>query len=143
MKLRIFLNWVSYISILSAIIFLVTYFYWSFYPYKTIVFQDQVFPIVNKTIKQGTFLQYTSRYCKYFNSEALVTRSFVDQLIFSMPSMITDRPMGCHTITVEVSVPTELPVGKFHLLNTYEIQVNPIRKVVIEQSTEEFTVVAH
>lgn len=140
MRVRKICNALSYLSILSAIVALLVYFYWSFFPYKVLVFQDAKFPVVNPVVKKGTSLKYVSNYCKYMGLPALVTRTFNNQLIFSIPTIITNQPTGCHKITVQIDIPHELPAGEFHLVNTYQFEVNPIRKIIITEKTENFTV---
>jgi hypothetical protein len=140
-KYILLLNIISYISISSAIILLLVIFYWYFYPYKPVIFQDKVFPIAVKTIKKGDLLFYTSNYCKYMELSAHVTRTFHNELLFVTPTTITNRPMGCNTINIGVLIPNELPAGEYKIENTYEFQVNPIRKVIIKEETEAFTVV--
>ena len=120
---------------------IVTIFFWLYYPYKTVVFQDSVFTVITKTVKRSSHLSYISNYCKYINKPALVTRTFTNELLFSTPTMVTNRSMGCNTITVSIEVPQELPVGTYHLANTYLFEVNPVRKIIISENTEEFKVV--
>lgn len=131
----------SIFAIGMGIITVLTVLFWLLYPYNPIVFNDSVFPILNKTVKAGGRLSYTSDYCKYTNLTAVVSRTFVNGLIFITPPSITKRPSGCHMISVEVPIPHELPPGKYHLENIYSYQVNPIRTVTVFQNTEEFEVV--
>jgi len=133
---------VAWVSILCAIGGFLLFIFWSVYPYKTVVFLDTVFPVQNKTVTAGTDVLYTSRYCKYMNLPALVTRTFKDELVFVTPSTVTNRPMGCNSITVIVTVPKELPAGKYVMQQVYQIQVNPVRTITITKDTESFTVVA-
>ena len=114
--------------------------FWLFYPYKILVFNTPVFSVVTKTVKQGGTLKYISNYCKYVDMTARVNRVFVNDILYSTPEMTSSRETGCHIITIAVSIPRELPVGTYHLENLYEYQVNPIRKIIIEEHTENFTV---
>lgn len=131
----------SFFAIGMGIITVLTVMFWLVYPYKPIVFNDPVFPIRNRIVKAGGTLSYTSDYCKHISLTAIVSRTFVNGLIFITPPSITKRPNGCHTISVEVSIPHELPAGTYHLENIYSYQVNPIRTVTVSQNTEEFEVV--
>ena len=137
-KLFICLSW---LTIFSAIIGIAVVTYWLIYPYQLLTFNDAVFPVVNKTVKSGGTLRYVSDYCKYTDASATVTRSFVNEIIFVTPTTITNRPTGCAVITVEIALPKELPIGTYHLSNTYTYEINPLRTVVIKEDTEEFKVV--
>ncbi len=135
------------LSVISVLTFIVAFFmlllfgYWYNYPYKTLVFNDSVFPVITKTVKQGGTLKYTSKYCKFVRLPAVTSRSFANDLVFSTPEMTTDRESGCHTIIVAVPIPRELPGGKYHLENTYTYRVNPIRTIVIKHNTEDFIII--
>jgi hypothetical protein len=135
------INIISYIAILLGILTILTVTYWLTYPYEPLVFQDEKFPVINKIIKRGEMVVYTSNYCKYADLPALVTRTFKNELIFLTPTSITNRPIGCNSITIAVTIPKELPSGIFRLENTYEFQVNPIRKIIVLEDTEDFQVV--
>ena len=135
------LNYISYIVLLIAFGVLILIGYWLLYPYKIVEFKDTVFPVMNKVVKRGQLVTYTSNYCKYMDKPAIVTRTFKNELIFLSPSTITNRPLGCNTIVVSVLVPSELPVGKYFMEQVYQFEVNPLRKITIIENTEEFEVV--
>ena len=133
-NIMVFFNVVAMALILLVI-------FWLVYPYKTVEFKDKVFPVINKIVKRGKLVNYTANYCKYGDFTAIVTRTFRNGLIYVMPSTITNRPQGCHTMTVSVLIPLEIPIGTFIMEQVYKIQVNPIRSVTIIQNTEPFEVV--
>ena len=115
--------------------------YWELNPYKVLVFNTPFFKVTRSVFHKGESLTYISDYCKYMNLPAQVTRTFSNDLIFTTPTIDTNRDTGCHVITVAVIIPKELPSGKYHLQNIYKFRVNPIRDIKIEQHTEDFTVV--
>jgi hypothetical protein len=141
MKLRKIMILMSALSIFSAFFLVTLTLFWEFYPYKVLVFNTPLFILNKKTIKAGQNLTYTSNYCKYIDLPATVGRVFSNDLIFSTPAQSSNRPMGCHSITVAVIVPHELPPGKYRLENVYEFKVNPIRTIVVKENTEEFNVI--
>lgn len=140
MKFQKIMIIISSLSIFSALVSMILVFFWMLYPYKTLEFQDEVFPVVKKVVNRGEMVYYTSNYCKFFNFPALVTRSFINEIIYVTPSTITNRPSGCHTIKIGVVVPKELPPSNYKLEMTYQIEVNPIRVITIKEDTEMFTV---
>ena len=135
-----FFNILSIISISISIILIFIIVYWLTYPYKPLVFNDSVFRIKNKEVKAGGNLVYISNYCKYMNLNAIVSRTFNNGLIFITPPTTTGRPVGCAIINVNISIPTEIPEGKYYLENIYVYQVNPFRTIIVSHKSEEFTV---
>ncbi len=115
--------------------------FWLLYPYKPLVLNTPKFKVLTPIVKQGGVLQYVSDYCKYMKLSATTTRSFVNGIIYNVPSIDTNRPCGCFKTTFQVDIPKELPVGKFYMHLIYKYKVNPIRTIVVEQNTEEFTVI--
>ena len=131
---------IAWFGILSSFYFLLLITYWNFYPYKTLEFKGDRFKLLHKQVYQGDVVEYYSDYCKYIDESAIVSRSFVNAIIYSTPSSLTGRMTGCHKIIVQVRVPLELPIGTYHLENRYKYQVNPIRTIIVKQETEEFEV---
>ena len=114
--------------------------FWMIYPYKPLVFNSK-FSFGNKIFRQGGVLWYTSDYCKYTNSSTIVSRSFVNGIIFTTPTITTARPKGCNKIVLGIDIPKELPVGTYHLENTYSYKVNPLRTVIVKQKSDNFQII--
>lgn len=133
----IFFGWVSVVIGTSLIVIVV---YWLLHDYKPITFRDPYFPVSKTTVYQGEEIHYTSRYCKPKEITSLVTRSFVNSIIFVTPSTINNRPAGCHDVRISVLVPLELPPGRYHMHQIYVYRVNPIRDVKVEMDTNSFIV---
>jgi hypothetical protein len=133
----------SWSVVVSMMIIVLVGSYWLFFPYRVIEFKDNVFPIVNanKTVKSGEQLIYLARSCKYMNVSVTVSRQFVDGIIYSLPKVESNLPLGCKDNLVYVQVPTAIPAGKVTMSILYQIHVNPIRKIELTQTTEQFTVI--
>jgi len=114
--------------------------YWYLYPYNIIEFQDAQFPVEKTVVYQGEEISYTSRYCKYMDLSAVVTRSYIDTLIYTMPSTVTKRMMGCHNMVFSTVIPNKLPAGKYYIHMVYKYDVNPIRTIIVEHDSESFEV---
>lgn len=114
--------------------------YWKVYPYQLLTFNESPFKVGSNVVKAGGVLTYTSNYCKYTDLPVTVSRTFQNAIVFSTPTEITNRPTGCHTISIQVNVPSELPPGNYHLVNVYQYPPNPLRIITIQENTEEFTV---
>lgn len=139
MKNRL-LHYFSYLTMGVTLIFIIVIFFWLNYPYKILEFKDKKFPVLTKTVKRGGVLQYVSRYCKYMDIPAKLTRSFVNGFVFSTPPIQTNRDCGCNEVIISVPVPSETPVGIQHIQNLYDYEPNPIRHIYIKQISEDFIV---
>jgi hypothetical protein len=117
---------------------------WTLYPYKTIKFNDPVLPILNENhqVKSGGYLLIKLDYCKYTNEIPLVSRTFADGVLYDVaPTPVSQKPIGCAIITLQIYVPKGLPLGEYTLKNTYHYKPNPVRTVNIAIDTEKFTIV--
>lgn len=133
------LNYLSYVTLSIAFVFLAVLAYWYFYPYKTI---DVKTPItVDKSVyNAGDTLTYTVNYCKYINLPATVHRNYVDGVIYNLSTIVTNNPPGCH-ITHPITTVPNLPSGKYFIRILFSYEVNPIRTITITVETEPFEVV--
>lgn len=132
-----------WITIGTAIIMMVSFFYIRFYPFKTVVFNTPEFKILNenKEVKRGEVLKFEIDTCKYINQSATVSRAFVNGLIFNMPAITTNAPLGCNVAGVSQAVPAELPPGKYKLRSIFIYDIRGIRTITHTIYTEEFTVI--
>jgi hypothetical protein len=93
-------------------------------------------------IKAGEILTYEVSFCKYTSGVPLLTRTFVDGIIYSIPDFVaSDVEIGCRTNHIGIQIPVNLPVGVYVMRTKYRYQVNPVRFVEYVSSTEKFTVI--
>lgn len=122
-----------------VIIWLV-FMFWSIYPYKTVVINEQPYLINNTEIKQGNMLNYVIDACNYTNVVPTVTKQFVDGIIYSIPEGVVMLPIGCHKTVVSVKIPKNLPTGEYYLKIFVNYKMNPLRNISSEYETEKFIV---
>lgn len=134
------INIISYLTIFTAFVMLIIFFYWSFYPYKTVEWKTGKFPVETKVIKKGDNLVFISDYCKYVDLPAVVSRSFVNDFFYTTTPVTTYAKRGCNKMKVVVYIPKELPAGKYYLHNKFSYKINPIRTIVLVHDSECFTV---
>lgn len=137
-RLFLLLGW---IAVLGGLLLVGVITYWELWPYNPLTFTAKTFPVLTPTVKQGGVVQFTVDYCKHVSLSATNSHAFVNSIIYATPETTTSRQIGCHSITINVIVPDELPVGRYHLQNIYKYQVNPLRAIVIEHDTDEFQVI--
>lgn len=118
------------------IVLLITY--WMVRPYTPINFKDTAFKITSRTVKQGGNIQYIENYCK--SMPVVVTRAFIDSIIFAVPYFVDDRYIGCQNKPMTVPVPMKLPPGEYYLEITFTAKPNPLRRIQVVHETEHFIV---
>ena len=134
---------ISYLTILTVLGLMVLFLYWMIAPYKPIIFNNLPFKVMNKTVRQGKLLIYTADFCKYNHLVPVAKKSFVDGVIFSLPTeIVLAKDMGCKVMHFSLIIPETLPEGEYVLKITYRYQVNPIRTVDVLTETERFTVLS-
>lgn len=129
----------TYVIIVLAFAGLFVGAFWYMYPYNVITFNGD-FVVKQPMVRQGGYLEYTSSYCKHMDITAIITRSFVDGIVYTTPSSTTNRDAGCHTMGVGINVPEGLPPGEYHIEILFEYRVNPIRTIVYKNNTKKFVV---
>lgn len=135
-------QYISWATIISALVLILTILYWLIKPYKPVTFPDKPQPVSTKIVKRGGTLIYEVEFCKYTDELPLITKTFTDGIIFPIPSFISIKnEKGCHVNTVSMSVPESLPTGTYVLTTVYRYQVNPIRFIDVVTKTEPFTII--
>jgi hypothetical protein len=138
-KLYICVVWFFIIAAIG-LIGLITF--WSTYPYKPIVFTNLPFPVDKTVYKPKDILQYKVEYCKNTNLIPIVTRYFVNGIVYLASSNpAVQKPKGCGSTTVQIVVPESLMKDTYYLKINYRYQVNPIRTVNVMGETEKFAII--
>lgn len=141
MNLKI-INYISYGTLISALVLLLVVFYWLLYPYEPIEFNNMPHAVENKQVKPGDHLIYTVEYCKNSTVVPIASKYFIDGLIYAIPdTLATVKEVGCGQSRVQVYVPRALPKGKYFIEASYRYQVNPIRYIDVVTRTEQFEVI--
>ncbi|OGO14258.1 MAG: hypothetical protein A2Y53_03890 [Chloroflexi bacterium RBG_16_47_49] len=131
----------SFLTITSGVMFGLVIIYWMVFPYRVIEWNSDYFPIVTKTATQGGSITFIADYCKYRDMSATISRSFINDIIYTTPESTTQRQTGCHVVNIVVPIPQELPPGNYYIQTVYKYDVNPIRSITLIHNTDQFTVV--
>ena len=128
------------VALLILIVLVVTF--WMVYPYKVAEFKNIPFPIVNENseVKRGDRIRYEIDYCKYTEDTPMLTKYFVDGVVFGTPKSPSVVPIGCGKIISDAYVPKALPAGEYSLEIIAEYKVNPIRTIQFINYTQQFIV---
>ena len=142
MKVKVkLMQTVAGIIVATSIFLVITFVFWSLYPYNPLKINVQPLPVINKEVKRGDSLVYNLDYCKSTDSSVLISRSFIDGVIFSIPDVTAKNLKGCRSNLISLQVPESIPVGDYYLKVTYKYKVNPIRTMLLEAVSEKFTVI--
>ena len=135
------LQFVSYLTIILTLGLIGVVAYWLIYPYEPITF-TQPHVVLNKEVARGEHVLYRVDYCKNVNSIPIVTKTFVDSILYAVPEIVaTEKFIGCGSQVVSMYVPKALLTGEFYIEIVYHYQVNPIRTIDVVSKTERFTIV--
>jgi hypothetical protein len=138
-KRLLFYNVVSAVTLTLAAVLVILATFWMVYPYKTTEMHKAT--IINPVVKQGQVLVIKYDYTKYIEKSAMVYRTFVDSLVYGIPPVQSNVPMGHNVILRDILIPMALPPGVYKISTKLEFQANPIRKVYTEYETPTFTVI--
>lgn len=141
MNTKIF-NFIGMGTILLALGFLLLMGFWLIYPYRTSEYKNLPQKVDKRVVKGGEHITIFVDLCKYSDIMPIVSRSFVDGIIYNIPSYVgVNDQMGCHIFNVQVYIPKALPNGKYYIRTNYKWQVNPIRTIEKQVTTEMFEVI--
>lgn len=151
MRDKIFYYFGSSTLFLTTVILVIVLYCW-FYPYKTIVFLNEPFPIVNDGLERdkdtgypilypGDKLYYQVEYNKYINKKCFVTRQLMNDYIITLDNLVGNVPNGYNKIkSCDVKIPLDCEPGKYYLRTTFSYQVNSLREISVIADTETFII---
>jgi hypothetical protein len=130
-----------YVTFASAFALMGLCAFWWFYPYQVISVDNA--KMTAPVVYQGQTTTYTDDYKKLLDIPSEATRAFVDGIVYDAGSYETNLPVGSGHIIRPVTIPDTLPPGRYHLQITLRYKVNPLKTVIYQFSTDEFTVKAN
>jgi hypothetical protein len=133
------LNMISVVTLIVAFFMIGTVFFWMLYPYKPAEIKSV--KLLSDSTIAGDVISYELDYCKYMDLPATVIRAFINGIVFTTPSLVTNNPVGCHTNRVSLSIPQELAGGAYRFKTVWIYRVNPLREVSVSFTTEPFYVI--
>lgn len=137
------LNCLSYGVLLLALLGIVFSVVNLVYPYQPMKIACPA-KVLNKNheVRHGEVLEVVIDYEKTVDKSCVVSRQFVNDFVYVMPSYTSNYPVGKKTVvSYSTKVPMELPLGEYTVRTTLEYEYPPFRTVVVTFSTERFKVV--
>jgi hypothetical protein len=135
------LLWFSSVTILITVALLGYIGFYMLYPFKVLDMPTTPVPVMTKEVEAGGQLEYELDYCRYTYKHSHVTKQFIDGVIYTTPSVETINPVGCHKIIVAMKVPDTLDTGVYSLRVLINTEVNKLRTIQNEYSTEQFRII--
>ena len=135
-KITQIIIWIIFVFLFSGII-LITFV--ELYPFKVAEFQNPL-KVENKVVKAGDFLVYNRSSNKYIEATATVSCEFDDDLIYRLPTRVSNIPIGDYDDKVQVQIPEDLPPSDYTYKCLIDYKLFGIRDVAIDMFTEQFTV---
>ena len=117
--------------------------YWLLWPYRVLEIKNNPVPVNKKTVMAGDDITYTLDFCRYTDKPAIVTRQFIDGVVYTTPSITVLDKVRCGQRNTLVTVPRTLSADTYHMNVIVQIEVNPIRTVTYSFQTQEFEVLEH
>ena len=114
--------------------------FWELYPYEILEFSEGNGMVAVEEVTAGKTIALRQNQCKYKELPAQLNRQFVNDIIYSVNTIRTNRPLGCHSSVEYVYVPMALPTGFYRIRTVISYKVNPIRTITYTVLTNEFHV---
>lgn len=133
-------QFLAYFTLVSAFVVGCVVTYWLAYPYEPLTIHSV--EVLTPTVKQGGTLVLRLNYTKTMDVEGVGTRTFVDGITFSTPTIKGRIPMAeKQDLLREVAIPDVLPPSVYYLHSVVVFEdVNPLRSITYDYDSPTFTV---
>jgi hypothetical protein len=136
-----YFKWFAYFVLGSAMLLILYITFNLLYPYQAMVVENPA-PVLNKIVRQGETLQVQINCEKFTDKPGVVTRQFINDIVYVLPSYVSNYPAGKHNrVSLTTRVPNELPPGEYYVRTTIEYSFPPFRVITYAFDTESFTVI--
>lgn len=134
---------ISKITLFLVVTLFLYILYIIYFPIKPLVLYPP-YQIKTKIVKQGGFLTYTAKYCKYLNINATVSRNLIDKDNLTWVIEPTDgiaSPTGCYERDISVHIPNSIPPNTYYM-NIFSVyKINFFRTFTTSAYTDKFEVI--
>jgi hypothetical protein len=109
---------------------------------QTVMWQEEPIKVSPKIVKAGDFVTLSFNYCKYKEAVGDVSIYLVDNQIFSLRTVQSALPIGCRSdLKYPIQIPPTVSPGVYHIRETLDFHLNPLREVHYSYDSEDFEVV--
>lgn len=142
-KTRLFWEWATRITFASATAITLLFGYWSLAPYgkDIITVTNNQILVVPRTVRAGEQVELVYTYCKNGKAEnGIVSRYLKDEIIYFLPSIVSNVKEGCQDLVVPLDIPKNLPPDTYTYNAEITYKLNPIRSKTYYFVSESFNV---
>ncbi len=136
-RITIYAAWVT---IISAICLIIYFFFLMYWPAKIVDIHSPSH-VTTPVIERGGLLEYDVEVCNYVDARVTISRRLSNEIVYSLPSITDYVEKGCKVTHRALTIPAEIPAGKYKLTVCADYEINRIRKVSVTWETEEFEIV--
>jgi len=134
-------NFVLLFIIFPSIILELFIVWWLVYPYKPLEVLEAP-KVKQKQVKAGEVLEYNIKFKKNTDIPATITRTLVDGVLYTLPSLSPINKKGTQTQNISsLEIPHSMPAGNYYFISNSCYQMNPFRTVCVEYKSDQFEVI--
>jgi len=132
---------IVYALLLVPVVLLGLMWYWLVFPAQVLEIKKLPIPVTKpENIKSGRILSLMFDYCKHIDAQGTVEATLVsDKSVIMLPTYTERLPQGCSKVTAPMILPYTIIEQDYHIHYKVTYKVNPIREVVEEFDSQEFT----
>jgi hypothetical protein len=137
------IHYTSWVILIMAVSLMLLFGFLLFYPFNPATFYKGSFQTSKQQYHRGEILDWTLKYNKHYAIPCQVTRMFIDGIIYQLPTVITNNPVGEQNfVNRTLKIPEELPPGHYRMRTVLIYKVNPFRDISYTFDTNMFEILA-
>jgi len=114
---------------------------WMMFGPQNIMWQEEPIRVENRVVKRGDSVVLHFNYCKYKPYTADVSIYLVDNTIFSLRTVKSNLGVLCRDdLKYPIMIPETIEPGIYHIRETLDFHINPLREVSYNYDSEVFEV---
>lgn len=133
-------QYISWITLIAAILLIVLAAYWLFYPYQLAEVKSP-YKVLNNPVVAGENMRFMIEFDKHVDLNATISRQLVNDVTITYPSVVTNTRAGHHEYIVELPTPEYVDEGEYIFKHTACYHVNPLRTICLDYESEVFQII--
>lgn len=131
----------SIITVILTAVMLGIVGYWIYWPVTVIEIKDNKVILEKTDYHPGERIKYSFEYCKFRDNPVTLYRSLVDGIHLTYTDVKNSLGTGCGMLNnADLIVPEFITSGTYHIAGKLEYQLNPLRKVYYNWTSDNFTI---
>lgn len=134
-------NLLAWTVLIALFGFTLQSYYELYWPVKVLEVETPV-KILTPKVHPGESVKYEVHFCRYTDGVGKVTRTLYGPVIIPTAVVASLAEKGCRVVTVLFPIPSDIPVGEYHIKWIAEFPVNERRTITKMYESENFMVIA-